>query len=194
MLRSSILTVLFAVALFPAAKAGYWLAKAEVAQVLIKRAWINGAPDARPWPWADTQTVARLQIKQHNIDALVLGGGNDHALAFGPGLTNASVAPGEAGITLIGAHRDTQFASLQEIEIGTEIRLQGKDRQWHIYKVTELTIIDDAKHSLQNNVLQPTLVLTTCYPFDPLVMHSTQRLLVTAIVTEDRVVARQKHS
>jgi len=87
MLRSSILTVLFAVALFPAAKAGYWLAKAEVAQVLIKRAWINGAPDARPWPWADTQTVARLQIKQHNIDALVLGGGNDHALAFGPGLT-----------------------------------------------------------------------------------------------------------
>jgi len=143
MLRSSILTVLFAVALFPAAKAGYWL---------------------------------------------------DHALAFGPGLTNASVAPGEAGITLIGAHRDTQFASLQEIEIGTEIRLQGKDRQWHIYKVTELTIIDDAKHSLQNNVLQPTLVLTTCYPFDPLVMHSTQRLLVTAIVTEDRVVARQKHS
>ncbi len=181
MLRSSILALLFAVALFPAVKAGYWMAKAELAQVLIKRAWINGDPNALPWPWADTQPVARLQIKSHDIDALVLGGGNDHALAFGPGLTNASVAPGAPGITLIGAHRDTQFASLQHIEVGTEIRIQGEDRRWHNYKVRDLQIIDDATVSLQNNVDEPTLVLTTCYPFDPLVMHSTKRLLVTAI-------------
>lgn len=198
MLRSSLLIVLFAIAMLPAGKAVYWMAKAELAQILIKRAWEKGEPDAPPWPWADTRPVARLQIDSHEIDALVLGGGNDHALAFGPGLTNASVAPGLPGITLIGAHRDTQFVALQHLKPGTDIRLQGKDRIWHNYVVSDIQIIDDAKLRLRNTATEPTLVLTTCYPFDPLVMNSSRRLLVTALWTKSSesdhhsIAAKQK--
>ena len=52
-------------------------AKALVAQVLLHRAWAStqttGVP-AKPWPWADTATIARLIAPAQGADLLVLAG------------------------------------------------------------------------------------------------------------------------
>src|SRR5258708_803210 len=66
----------------------YIHAKALVAQALLHRAWLitqaSGVP-AKPWPWADTATVARLFAPAQDVDLLVLAGATGRTLAFGPG-------------------------------------------------------------------------------------------------------------
>ena len=53
---------------------GLWIqAKAELAQVLLERAWektLAGEARARPWPWADTWPVARLRIPSSGVDQI----------------------------------------------------------------------------------------------------------------------------
>ncbi len=55
---------------------GFWLSlKAEVAQVLLDRAWqqtIQGTHQTPPWPWADTWPVARIKVPRLKIDQVVL--------------------------------------------------------------------------------------------------------------------------
>ena len=180
MRRFKLIHVLLLLALTPGVEAGYDLLKAELAQVLISRAWVSGDDNSKPWPWADTVPVARLQIESLNLDTLVLGGGNGHAMAFGPGMSGASAGLGNSGVTLISAHRDTHFSALENVSVGVEIKAQGKDRRWHYYVVSEINIIDDSRQMLLADTPGPTLVLSTCYPFDVLVMNSTKRMLVSA--------------
>jgi sortase A len=103
---------------------GAWiLAKAELAQVLISRAW-RAADKARPWPWADTWPILRLQAPRLGVDLYVLEGGQGHALAFGPGRMRQ---PGGAGAAiLIAGHRDTHFRFLQALHSGDVLLLQDK--------------------------------------------------------------------
>jgi len=178
--RSILITVLFFVATMPGFAALEDLAKAEVAQILIARAWAKDDPNALPWPWADSKPVARLQIESLDLDTLVLDGGNGHAMAFGPGMTEASASVGSPGVTLFSAHRDTHFRELEHVSVGTEIKVQDVNRDWHYYRVSEINIIDDTEQVMLNDTVVPTLVLSTCYPFDVLIMNSTKRMLVSA--------------
>jgi sortase A len=51
--------------------------KAQLAQVLLRRAWAEtqatGRP-VKPWSWADTWPVARLSVPRHDVDLIVLAG------------------------------------------------------------------------------------------------------------------------
>ena len=53
------------------AQAGLIHAKARLGQALIEGAWqrtLGGEEGVRPWPWADTTPVARLQVPAHAVD------------------------------------------------------------------------------------------------------------------------------
>jgi sortase A len=52
----------------------YIYAKAQLAQVLLERAWqraLAGEAAPKPWPWADTWPVARLEAPALGVDLFV---------------------------------------------------------------------------------------------------------------------------
>jgi hypothetical protein len=66
----------------------YIHAKALLAQVLLERAFdetIATGRTTKPWSWADTWPVARIEIGRLHARAIVLAGSSGQALAFGPG-------------------------------------------------------------------------------------------------------------
>lgn len=168
-------------------QAGWIYAKAELAQYLIHSAWdealnspVQGpAAFARPWPWADTWPVARLQAPRQQADLWVLEGADGSALAFGPGHMQGTALPGQ-GASLIGGHRDTHFAFLQDLQIGDPIRVQDQQGQWHEYRTQTLRIVDSRNQPLLIDTDTPQLLLVTCYPFKALQPGGPLRYLVIA--------------
>jgi hypothetical protein len=66
---------------------GLWIpAKAQVAQLLLARAWQEAQVDGgvhKPWAWADHWPVARLRMPAHGVDQIVLAGDNNSNDLFG---------------------------------------------------------------------------------------------------------------
>ena len=165
--------------------AGYIYAKAHLAQVLIGDAWaktvVSGGAVEKPWPWADTWPVARLEVSRHQVDLYVLSGTSGNALAFGPGYEQASAIPGQAGVTVIGGHRDTHFEFLRNIKGNTLLSLQLPSGQRRAYQVSGTRIVDtDKEPYLQADQSRSELLLVTCYPFDALVPGGPLRYVVSA--------------
>ena len=86
----------------------YIHAKALVAQVLLERAFektIATGHETKPWSWADTWPVARIEVKRLHARAIVLAGSSGQALAFGPGHVERTANAGERGVAVYSAHR-----------------------------------------------------------------------------------------
>lgn len=166
------------------AAAGLIKAKAWLAPILIERAWETtleqGGSPVKPWPWADTWPVARLRAPALGVERLVLAGDSGHALAFGPGHSNASAQLGTAGLAVIGGHRDTHFAFLQHLPSGASLQLQLPDGSWRDYRVESRDVVDASKQSLSAQVGEESLLLVTCYPFDALQANGPLRYVVGA--------------
>ena len=163
-----------------------WIhAKASLAQALIGAAWRReqaGSRQARPWPWADTRPLAQLTFGDGaNAPKLtVLEGASGRNLAFGPTHDPASVAPGDAGNSVIEGHRDTHFALLRRINVGDTVRVEtiaGRDLG---FVVTDIRVVDSRRARISLYADVPRLTLVTCYPFDTVVPGGPLRLIVTA--------------
>ena len=103
-----------------------WIhAKARLAQFLLEGAFVetlaSGHP-VKPWTWADTWPVARIEIVRLSASAVVLAGSSGQALAFGPGHVARTPRAGEPGTAVYSGHRDTHFAFLADVRPGDEIR------------------------------------------------------------------------
>lgn len=159
-------------------------AKAWLAPALVEQAWrrtlLGASTPVKPWPWADTWPVARLQAPNLNVDLMVLAGDSGNALAFGPGHATASALPGTEGLVVIGGHRDTHFAFLQNLNAGAEIRLQDASGTTRTYVVEDAAVIDASRQALAKNSVDTGLLLVTCYPFDALSAGGPLRYVVTA--------------
>jgi sortase len=108
----------------------YIHAKARVAQVLLERAFektIATGRETKPWSWADTWPVARIEVKRLQARAIVLAGSSGQALAFGPGHVERTPDAGERGVAVYSAHRDTHFAFLKNVVVGDEIDVTRHD-------------------------------------------------------------------
>ncbi len=143
-------------------------AKAWLAQILLTRAWADtlaGGEAVKPWPWADTWPVARLQVPALAIDRIVLAGSSGRSLAFGPGLMDGTAQPGAVGHAILGGHRDTHFAFLQDLKVGMALRVQRPDGFWQSYQVTGQAVIDHREARLAPAPERPVMTLVTCYPF-----------------------------
>lgn len=160
---------------------GAWIyAKAHVAQHLLQRAWeraLQGADRPRPWPWADTWPVARLQVPKYGIDMIVLAGANGRTLAFGPG--KLSEQAGRLGTTILTGHRDTHFRFLERLESGDELFVQFSPRGWYRYRVLSHDVVE-ARHAYIVHGERQALALVTCYPFDAVLPGGPLRYVVTA--------------
>lgn len=156
--------------------------KAQIAQVLLERAFAqslaNGKP-AKPWSWADTWPVARISIPRLGTSAIVLNGATSEALAFGPAHLNETPSPGNRGTSVIAAHRDTHFRFLQHVKVGDEIRVKRSDGAGFRYRVTNLRVADWNRTGIDAHSPGYNLVLSTCYPFDSIV-SGTERYIVEA--------------
>lgn len=169
-------------------EAGYIHLKAELAQHLVQKAWtetLTGETEVRPWPWADTWPVARMQIPDLNVDLMVLAGASGRTLAFGPAHLESTAAPGTSGHSILSGHRDTHFAFLQKVEYGTEIRIQSPDGRWRTYTTTDRQIIDSRYARLASGNGEAALTLVTCYPFDSIVPGGPLRYLVSAFEQQE---------
>ena len=116
----------------------YIHAKALVAQVLLERAFektIDTGRETKPWSWADTWPVARIEVKRIHARAIVLSGSSGQALAFGPGHVERTPDAGERGVAVYSAHRDTHFAFLKNVVIDDDIDIVRSDGRKFRYRV-----------------------------------------------------------
>src|SRR5829696_746197 len=122
----------------------YIHAKALLAQVLLERAFektIATGRETKPWAWADTVPVARIEVKRLHASAIVLAGSSGQALAFGPGHVELTPDAGERGIAVYSAHRDTHFRFLKDVTMGDEISVTRRDGKTFRYRVNATSIV-----------------------------------------------------
>ncbi len=175
--------VLLILAVGFAAKGLYIPLKAWVAQQLLESAWdrrLAGGDRVRPWSWADTWPVARLQQRRLKVDQIVLSGASDRVLAFGPGHVSGTARPGESGNLVISGHRDTHFRWLADLRAGDELQLQLPDGRSLRYRVFSQQIRNRDDVQLLDPLDANVLRLVTCYPFEAIVPGGPLRYLVSA--------------
>ncbi|HEY1541811.1 MAG TPA: class GN sortase [Xanthobacteraceae bacterium] len=149
---------------------GIWIhTKALLAQVLLARAFsatlASGHP-VKPWSWADTWPVARVEVPRLHRAAIVLAGASGQALAFGPGHVERTPDAGEPGTAVFAAHRDTSFAFLGALRLGDEIRVIRRDGQAFRFRVTGTSIVRWDASGIDPHADGRNLVLATCWPLD----------------------------
>lgn len=158
--------------------------KAEVAQVLLERAWVRavqGDTRARPWPWADTSPAGILELPGRGIRQIILQGASGRNLAFGPTAIGGVDQPD----LVLSGHRDTHFSFLGDVLPGEQVTIltPGGLRE---FEVVQLDVVDSRDRLL---VLDPganRLTLVTCYPLDATTAGGPLRLVVTAKAVETR--------
>ncbi|RXH20855.1 class GN sortase [Bradyrhizobium guangzhouense] len=166
----------------------YIHAKAWLAQVLLERAFersiATGQP-VKPWSWADTWPVARIEVKRIGASAIVLEGTSGQALAFGPGHIHRTVDAGERGVAVYAAHRDTHFRFLRNVAIGDVIDVTRSDGKHFRYRADSSTIVHFDASGIDPDTQGFELVLATCWPFDA-VTSGPERYLLHATLIDDR--------
>lgn len=143
-------------------------AKAFVAQILLDRAFAKSLAQntaVKPWSWADTWPVAKVEMERIGLEAIVLKGGSGQALAFGPGHLEGTAIPGEEGTAVIAAHRDTHFAGLAKVRLGDEIRVTRADGVTVWFRVTQMSVAPWDANGIDPQADGRWLVLSTCWPF-----------------------------
>lgn len=110
--------------------------------------------------------VAELIIPSIQSTFPVLFGSDDEILKKGIGMYQSkwTTLPSEEGHTVISGHRDTVFTRLGEIKIGDYLIVNFEDR-FFTYKVKNIWITSKNDRSVIVSKDEPTLTLTTCYPF-----------------------------
>ncbi len=149
--------------------AAYIHAKAALAQVLLDRAFaaeIASGAIVKPWSWADTWPVARIEVERLSAHAIVLAGGSGQALAFGPGHLERTPQAGEPGTAVYAAHRDTHFAFLSGIGVGDEIVVTRRDGRVARFRVTHMEVVRWDSSGIDPAAPGRHLALVTCWPLD----------------------------
>ncbi|CAA0107933.1 Uncharacterised protein [Halioglobus japonicus] len=169
-------------------------AKAQLAPILIEVAWMETlqlhGQVVKPWPWADTWPVGRLQVPELDVDLFILEGDSGNALAFGPGRALPSAQLGGSGTAVVGGHRDTHFAFLKELRKGHRLQVQVPSGERREYQVDEVRVVDSSRELLSVDTEDNVLVLVTCYPFDALQAGGSLRYVVKALPGERDLMSK----
>lgn len=193
-----LLVIMFS--LFHLAQPSYYQAKAELAQWLLDKAWKKSQQKTqehfKPWPWADTWPKLKLSLIKYTADQsevktqneyIVLTDASGESLAFGPGLMTPNILPGQEGNSFIAAHRDTHFASLQDIQLNDELLVESQDKTKHRFIIDQIKIVDSEQEQPIIESSTARLTLVTCYPFDMSVQRTPLRLLVSGRLIDSQV-------
>lgn len=181
-MKRLLITALWVAGVYFLGQGFYMEVKAKLSQVLISSSWQSrseGSLPEKPWWWADTRAVARLEVPRLNKTLYVMQDDSGESLAFGPGYVPASVQPAQGGHTVIAGHRDSHFAFLKHIKIDDIITVENTQNIKQHYRVSEIKILDTRTQQVQlyDN---SRLTLITCYPFESIVPGGPLRLIVNA--------------
>jgi sortase A len=166
----------------------YIHAKAWLAQVLLERAFdrsIAAGQPVKPWPWADTWPVARIEVRRIGASAIVLDGTSGQALAFGPGHLNRTVDAGERGTAVYAAHRDTHFRFLRNVAVGDVIEITRNDGRRFQYRADASRVVRFDASGIDPAAQDFELVLTTCWPFDAITPGPERYVLHATLIGTD---------
>ena len=163
----------------------YIHAKALLAQVLLQRAFaetIATGRDTKPWSWADTWPVARIEVKRLSASTIVLAGSSGQALAFGPGHVELTANAGERGVAVYSAHRDTHFRFLKDVRIGDVIEVTRRDGNVFRYLADSHSVVRFDQFGIDPSSHEYELVLSTCWPFDAVTPGPDRYLLHATLI------------
>jgi sortase A len=163
----------------------YIHAKALLAQVLLERAFsetLTTGHTTKPWSWADTWPVARIEVKRLHASAIVLAGSSGQALAFGPGHVELTPDAGERGTAVYAAHRDTHFRFLRDVVIGDEIDVTRNDGRLFRYRADATSVVHFDDSGIDPLSEHHELVLSTCWPFDAITPGPDRYLLHATLI------------
>ncbi len=164
----------------------YYYTKAELAQHLLSNAWLKtqlakGLRTFKPWPWADTYPILKLDLPSLKESYFVLNSSSGQSLAFGPGLHTTNLLPGETGNSVIAGHRDTHFKSITQLKIGDKLIVENNNGKLITFIIDRLTIANAETDFIQIDQTQSRLSLVTCLPPQQGELHSPLRHLISAI-------------
>ena len=167
------------------AQGTYIHAKAWLAQVLLERAFaqtIATGRDSKPWSWADTWPVARIEVRRIGASAIVLSGASGQALAFGPGHVEFTAEAGERGVAVYSAHRDTHFRFLKQVRIGDEIDVTRRDGKTFRYRADAQSVVRFDQSGIDPESDGYGLILSTCWPLDAVTPGPDRYLLHATLI------------
>lgn len=149
---------------------GLWMhAKASLAQLLLERAFaqtLATGADTKPWSWADTWPIARIEVPRLKANAIVLHGSSGQALAFGPGHVETTPQAGSPGTAVYSAHRDTHFRFLKDVVAGDLIVVSLRTGETHRFRVTHTSVVRWDQSGIDPFADGQHLILATCWPLD----------------------------
>ena len=164
-----------------------WLARRLIA-IAWNRSLATGAA-VKPWPWADTWPVARLEAPRQGAALMVLAGTSGRTLAFGPGHVDGTPLPGDPGNAVVSGHRDTHFAFLRELRSGDMLLVHSASGRMVRYVVSGIEVVRNKDVRVLLDMGDDRLTLVTCYPFDSPVPGGPLRYVVVA-TRRDAAVTR----
>jgi len=136
-------------------------------QQALHRQWqqqqSSSAANSLAAPVAKHDGLTRVSIPKIDLDVIVVEGTNHKALRLGPGHLKGTPAPGEAGNSVISAHRDTFFRHIYELNDGDEIQVR-RDGHTFTFQVTGKKIVTPNDLSVLKKTSDTRLTLITCYP------------------------------
>jgi sortase A len=189
--RSMIVLGLILLSMWQFSEAGYIHAKAWLAQRLIASAWdrsLAAGVAVKPWPWADTHPVARLEAPRYHVTLMVLAGASGRNLAFGPGHIEGTSLPGTAGNSVVSGHRDTHFAFLRDLHVGDSLLVHTPDGQVAHYRVSGSEVVRNKDVRVLLDAGDDRLTLVTSFPFDSPIPGGPLRYVVVASRVDDALV------
>ena len=169
-----------------AGKGMYMGSKANIAQILLDRAWedtVETGKPTRPWAWMDTLPVAKISVPTTGSSSIVLNTASGQALAFGPAHVPQTPLPGAPGISVIAAHKNTHFSFLKDLRTGDRIVVQGTDGNAYTFTMTGAEIVHKDHSGIpvqQDQNSSPQIALVTCYPFNAVSFRGPMRYVVYA--------------
>ncbi|MFD2924022.1 class D sortase [Halobacillus naozhouensis] len=114
------------------------------------------------------ENIAQLKIPSISQQFEVFWGTGEDTLNKGVGMYVSkwtTVPNRKKGHTVLSGHRDTVFTELGRVEKGDLLTVVYDGNEYN-YKVDQIWITDANDRTVIVKKDQPTLTLTTCYPFD----------------------------
>ncbi|MEW9139083.1 class D sortase [Bacillus wiedmannii] len=111
--------------------------------------------------------VAYLIIPKIQKKYSVYWGADDKILKKGVGMfvSDLTTAPSGNGHTVLSGHRDTVFTELGQLKENDQLIVEYENKTY-TYRINKHWITDSEDRTVIVDKNEPTLTLTTCYPFD----------------------------
>lgn len=148
----------------------------------LMQEWRAQNSTARASSSAKETRLIRLVIPKIKLDAVILDDLSHRSLTLGPGHLKASALPGDAGNSVIAAHRDTFFRNLNELRQGDDVFVERDGKKFH-YVVTGKQVVQPDDISVLDATSDTRLTLITCYP-TYYIGPAPERLIVFARLVE----------